>query len=225
MPNSVVFPTVQTVHVSAKGAPVRLRQRLDHEIEKIQGSRFITTLLPAQSSDDVTVLQAELRAAHPHSRHVCFAYVGTGDQESRFSDDGEPSKTAGLPMLRVLLGACARHTGALVVRYFGGTKLGTGGLVRAYTAAVREAVERAEWEPVEALVRCRLRCVFAMEPSVRHQLDRADVSALATYDAMGATLEFVCPAAKVAELTAAVGARPGGDVELLEPQLPAADTS
>ncbi len=211
--------------VSAKGAPVRLRQRLDYEIPKIQGSRFIATLLPAGSSDEVVAVQAELRAAHPHSRHVCFAYVGSGDQESRFSDDGEPNKTAGLPMLRVLFGACARHTGALVVRYFGGTKLGTGGLVRAYTAAVREAVERADWEPVEAVVRCRLRCVFAKERSVRHQLERAELSVFASYDAAGPTLEFVCPAAKLAELTAALGARSGGDVELLEPQLPAADTS
>ncbi len=201
--------------VSAKGAPVRLGKRVDHEIEKVQGSRFIAVLVPSQSDQEVSSLQSELRAAHPHSCHVCFAYVGRSDQDTRFSDDGEPSKTAGVPMLRVLLGASARQTGALVVRYFGGTKLGTGGLVRAYTTAVREAVLLARWEPIVPMTACRLKCAFAAEPLVRHHLTRAQIQVEASYQSGGVVLSFTCPDEELGALLGAVGARAGGDVELI----------
>ena len=111
--------------VTAKGPPRRIARRFDHEIEKVQGSRFLATLLPAPEPEVVLVTQAELRAQHPHAVHVCFAFVGPTDLDTRFSDDGEPSKTAGYPMLRVLLGASLRNSAVLVTRYFGGTKLGT----------------------------------------------------------------------------------------------------
>lgn len=162
--------------VTAKASLCQVQRRFEHEIEKVSGSRFITTLLPCDDADVVLGEQVLLRAAHPHSRHVCFAHVGSSDLQVRFSDDGEPSKTAGFPMLRVLLGASLRNTGALVVRYFGGTKLGTGGLVRAYTDAVRQAVERA---PLVALVKAEqrsLRVSYADEPRVRHWCERHHVT-------------------------------------------------
>lgn len=162
--------------VTAKGPLSQVQRRFEHEMDKREGSRFIATLLPCTDPDVMVTEQAALRAAHPHSRHVCFAYVGESDTQTRFSDDGEPSKTAGFPMLRVLLGASLRNTGALVVRYFGGTKLGTGGLVRAYTDAVREAVERA---PVVLLTVSEQRVLsvsYAEEPRLRHWCDRHQVT-------------------------------------------------
>lgn len=162
--------------VTAKGPLRQVHGRFEHEIEKISGSRFITTLLPCADPDAVIAEQERLRAAHPHSRHVCFAHVGASELQTRFSDDGEPSKTAGMPMLRVLLGASLRNTGALVVRYFGGTKLGTGGLVRAYTDAVRQSVELAPLEAVRQVEARQLSVTYADEPRVRHWCERHAVS-------------------------------------------------
>lgn len=185
------------------------------EIDKVLGSRFIATVLPAQTVERVVEEQEVLRAAHPHARHVCFAYVGEDPRCTRFSDDGEPSKTAGFPMLRVLLGASLRETGALVVRYFGGVKLGTGGLVRAYTSAVRAAVERATLVAAEPTQRCRIRCRFAAEPNVRRVLAEHGTLIGAEYGSEGAVLEFECPSAAMGCLLNLLGARVGGDVELL----------
>lgn len=162
--------------VTAKGPLRQVQRRFEHEIDKVSGSRFLTTLVPCQDPDVVVVEQERLRAAHPHSRHVCFAYVGATDLQTRFSDDGEPSKTAGFPMLRVLLGASLRNTGALVVRYFGGTKLGTGGLVRAYTDAVRQTVERAPLVPVTETATRKLTVSYGDEPKVRHWCERHGVT-------------------------------------------------
>lgn len=154
--------------VTASGPLQQVTTRFEHEIEKVSGSRFLTTLLPASDPQEVVKAQEQLRAQHPHSRHVCFAFVGDSESATRFSDDGEPSKTAGLPMLRVLLGSSLRNTAALVTRYFGGVKLGTGGLVRAYTVAVRDAIALAPLTPFVALQSTTLSCSYAAEPKVRH---------------------------------------------------------
>lgn len=162
--------------VTARGPLRQVQRHFEYEIEKVSGSRFIATLLPCSDADVVVTQQERLRAAHPHSRHVCFAYVGKSELTTRFSDDGEPSKTAGFPMLRVLLGASLRNTGALVVRYFGGTKLGTGGLVRAYTDAVRQALENAPLVGVVATAERRVQVSYADEPRLRHWCERHGVA-------------------------------------------------
>jgi uncharacterized YigZ family protein len=203
--------------ITAKGPLARIARRFDHEIEKVNGSRFLTTLIPAERPEQLTETQAELRAAHPHSRHVCFAYVGESEQQSRFSDDGEPNKTAGLPILRVMLGASLRHSGALVTRYFGGVKLGTGGLVRAYTAAVREALLLAPLANLNPTVLRRVLCKYASEPLVRHHLSRLELEPLAAeYGPGHAMMRVECPVSLLSELEEALGARDGGDVQILD---------
>ena len=104
----------------------------------VKKSRFLGITFPVETEEEAMERIAEIRKKYYDARHNCYAYRLT-DKE-RFSDDGEPSQTAGKPMLDVLAGAGL--TGALVVvtRYFGGTLLGTGGLVRAYTDAAKEAV-------------------------------------------------------------------------------------
>lgn len=109
-------------------------------------SRFITWLRRADDESAARAVVAEARAAHPAARHHCSAFiVGApgGTATERSSDDGEPAGTAGMPMLEVLRGAGLTDVCAVVIRYFGGTKLGTGGLVRAYSDAVRTAVADA----------------------------------------------------------------------------------
>lgn len=108
-------------------------------------SRFIASLAPAESEEEALAFIESVRKKYYDARHNCFAFiVGKGARLERCSDDGEPSGTAGRPMLEVLRGAELTNVAAVVTRYFGGTLLGTGGLARAYTQAVQEAVAGCE---------------------------------------------------------------------------------
>ncbi len=104
-------------------------------------SRFIATLRPVESEEEAYAFIEEMRKKYWDATHNCSAFVvGERGELARCSDDGEPSQTAGRPMLDVLLGEEIRNVCAVVTRYFGGTLLGTGGLVRAYSGAVKEGL-------------------------------------------------------------------------------------
>lgn len=116
------------------------------EYEKIiEKSRFITYLAHVESEEEARAFIAEIRGKHSLATHVCYAFVADklGNLQ-RFSDDGEPQGTAGIPMLEVLKNRKLYETAVAVVRYFGGVKLGAGGLVRAYSSSVSEALDEAE---------------------------------------------------------------------------------
>ena len=105
-------------------------------------SRFIATIRPVDSEEEALSFIAEMRKKYWDATHNCTAFV-IGEQ-MRCNDDGEPSQTAGRPMLDVLLGEDVHNCCAVVTRYFGGTLLGTGGLVRAYSAAVKEGLRNCQ---------------------------------------------------------------------------------
>ena len=111
-------------------------------------SRFIGEVHYAKNLSEAESFLSAARKKYYDARHHCFACIvgapGTPDEILRSNDDGEPGGTAGKPMLEVLVGENLHYAAAVVTRYFGGTLLGTGGLVRAYTAAVRAAVENAD---------------------------------------------------------------------------------
>lgn len=105
-------------------------------------SRFIATVIPAASEEEALEFIESVRKKYWNATHNCFAYViGSRGELKRCSDDGEPSGTAGRPMLDVLEGEEICNVAVVVTRYFGGTLLGTGGLVRAYSGAVRVGLE------------------------------------------------------------------------------------
>lgn len=107
-------------------------------------SRFIAHVQPVSSEEEAAAFIGRIKKRYWDARHNCHAYViGPNREVTRCSDDGEPSGTAGRPMLDVLLGNGLYDTAVVVTRYFGGTLLGTGGLVRAYSAAVREGLAHA----------------------------------------------------------------------------------
>ena len=107
-------------------------------------SRFIATIRPVETEEEALSFIEEMRKKYWDARHNCWAYVlGERQEILRCSDDGEPSQTAGKPMMDVLTGAGLTNTAAVVTRYFGGTLLGTGGLVRAYSAAVQEGLKNS----------------------------------------------------------------------------------
>ena len=117
-----------------------------HESEKIiEKSRFLTYSAHVESEEEARAFVAEIRKMHSLATHVCYAFVAdkTGNLQ-RFSDDGEPQGTAGVPMLEVLKANKLFETAVAVVRYFGGIKLGAGGLVRAYSSSVAENLDGAD---------------------------------------------------------------------------------
>ncbi len=107
-------------------------------------SRFIANIYPIESEEDALSIIEQAKKNYWNATHNCYAYnLGINNELVRSSDDGEPSGTAGKPILDVLLGEELHNTLAIVTRYFGGTLLGTGGLIRAYQGAVKAALSDA----------------------------------------------------------------------------------
>ena len=125
-----------------------------HESEKIiEKSRFLTYSAHVESEEEARAFIAEIRSKHSLATHVCYAFISdkTGNLQ-RFSDDGEPQGTAGVPILEVLKAKKLFETAVAVVRYFGGIKLGAGGLVRAYSSSAAENLDGADIRVVETCV-------------------------------------------------------------------------
>ncbi len=116
------------------------------EYEKtIEKSRFISYIAHVEGEEEARAFLAEIRALHPTATHVCSAFVADKvGNELRFSDDGEPQGTAGMPILGVIRAQKLFETAVAVVRYFGGVKLGAGGLVRAYSTLASEGIGAAQ---------------------------------------------------------------------------------
>lgn len=112
---------------------------------KDRGSKFIGYAFPVANTDEVKLHVNELKALHPSARHFCYAYLlGEDAEEYRANDDGEPSGSAGLPILNQIKSKDVTNVFVVVVRYFGGTKLGVSGLINAYKEATKEALENAK---------------------------------------------------------------------------------
>ncbi len=157
-------------------------QRFRSEIE-VERSRFITTLQEVASPEEAQAFIAELKAEFPDANHNCWAYlVGPPGSSDRIglSDDGEPHGVAGRPMLTCLQHSGLGDTAVVVTRYFGGIKLGKGGMVKAYTAAVQTALdqlpraERVDWCELSAT------CDYALVTGFERQLPAYEAEILET---------------------------------------------
>lgn len=118
-----------------------IRNNIDDE-QIIKNSRFITRLVKITKKDDVEDILNNVKKEYPKATHYCYAYIVNDYKKA--SDDGEPGGTAGMPILNVLEKEDMTSVIAIVVRYFGGIKLGAGGLVRAYSSSVRDALKKAD---------------------------------------------------------------------------------
>ena len=123
----------------------RTIMRPSEGLYKEKGSKFIALAFPVSDADEANTRLVEVRKKYHDARHHCYAYrIGAGDNgEIRMNDDGEPSGTAGRPIFGQIESLDLTHVMVIVVRYFGGVKLGTGGLTRAYKTAAREALDAA----------------------------------------------------------------------------------
>lgn len=140
----------------------------------IKKSRFLAWVEPVADKHQAQVRLAQLQQQYPDARHLCFAFAAGGD--SGMSDDGEPSGTAGKPIFNVLNHKQLDNVLAVVVRYFGGIKLGAGGLVRAYGGAVSQALDEAQYIALEAQLTLQLVVPFARESDLRRLLEQQQLS-------------------------------------------------
>lgn len=150
----------------------RILNSLEGELE-VKKSRFITRAVYIDSREPALEFLAQCKQLYPDARHHCWAYCVGAPQnpvQLAMSDDGEPSGTAGKPILNAIVSKGFGNICVVVIRYFGGIKLGAGGLIRAYGGAAAKALDEAEWEPVVPKVRFTLNCDFAQEQRVRHWL-------------------------------------------------------
>ncbi|GGF48443.1 IMPACT family member YvyE [Microbacterium sorbitolivorans] len=188
--------------------PATIARRVEHEIE-IKKSRFITHLEPVGSVAEADEFIAEIRKRFWDARHNCVAMItgATGDQ-ARSSDDGEPSGTAGVPMMEVLKRRGMTDLVAVVTRYFGGIKLGAGGLVRAYGNAVSEALDHAQLVYRRSLTQATIEVAHAdagrFENLLREWVTHHDATLGETAYGQHAVFEAWIPADQLAALTADV---------------------
>lgn len=146
--------------------------------EEIKKSRFITYLQHTENMEQAKAFWQEIRALHPNATHHCWASVAGNPNDSQqygFSDDGEPSGTAGKPMLNYLLGSQLGEVSAVVVRYYGGIQLGTGGLVKAYGNGVQQALFQVEKIRKVLRQKYRLRCEYDQFNPLLHLITAQDV--------------------------------------------------
>lgn len=141
----------------------------------VNRSRFICYMFPCTSAIALKQYIQTLQKEHPQASHHCYAFVAGAPLDSQkygFSDDGEPSGTAGRPMLIALQGSDVGQVAAVVVRYFGGTKLGTGGLQRAYGASVRNALIQLQTDLKTPMVSKQLACEYHQVNDVMHLVEQ-----------------------------------------------------
>jgi uncharacterized YigZ family protein len=181
------------------GMPFSLAAPAHHELV-IKKSRFIACIEPVTGREQAQARVAQLKAEHPDAAHVCWALLAGG--QSAANDDGEPGGTAGRPMLEVLRHQDLEGVMASVVRYFGGIKLGAGGLVRAYTDAVAQALLTAPKIPLIPQAHLACSVPYALEGLVRRELELAQAQLQEVLHGSVVCLRFALPQNQVEALMA-----------------------
>lgn len=168
----------------------------------IRKSRFLGRIEPVAGRAEALGVVADLRARHPDAAHVCWALVAGG--ESAAVDDGEPSGTAARPMMEVLRHNDLEGVLATVVRYYGGVRLGAGGLVRAYSTAVSTALQQATLVPMRRSVDLVVTVPYALEGALRRELERHDATLGDVVHGAAVTVAFTIDADAEATIRASI---------------------
>lgn len=200
-----------------------LARPIEREIE-IKRSRFITLLSRAESEEEARAFFAEVRGRFPDARHHCTAFAAGPDRRvQRSNDDGEPSGTAGRPMLEALTlaevspdgaeGALpVSDTAAVVVRYFGGVLLGAGGLTRAYSSSVSEALAEARWTARRRMALYSVEAPHAEAGRIEAEVRRAGFAVTGTEYGRAATLHVGDAGQASADLDALLASLSHGEI-------------
>lgn len=180
-------------------------------------SRFIATTYPAKTEEEALGFIESMRKKYWDARHNCFAYViGERGELKRCSDDGEPGGTAGRPMLDVLLGEEIRNITVVVTRYFGGTLLGTGGLVRAYSSAVQSGLASSVIITRISGFKLYIGTDYTSLGKIQYTLAGKDIKILDSAYTDKVTLTALVPAGELEAVKAAVTEAANGRASLTE---------
>jgi uncharacterized YigZ family protein len=193
-----------------------LAAAVDAMIEE-KNSKFLSFLHPVASREEAMAWVDHYRKQYPDARHVCWAYVigNTRQQQTQaFNDDGEPSGTAGKPMLYVLTEREVGNSLAVVVRYFGGIKLGAGGLVRAYSSAVSNAVNKAQLKHITPNVELEIQVGFARETKIRHLVNQYEGQVVSMDYGNAVTLQISMAQAQADVFTQQIINETAGNVQI-----------
>ena len=186
----------------------------DEFIEK--KSRFIGYIAPVTTEQEAAAFIESVRARHREARHNCYAYRLRQNNLARFSDDGEPSGTAGRPILEVLQREDLTDVCVVVTRYFGGILLGAGGLTRAYAKAAKDALDnagKARMQPFSVLL---LECPYPMFERIKLLIEGHEGRIESSDYGAAVTLTFLLPVQKVADFSAALTELSGGQLSVEE---------
>ncbi|AFU98553.1 IMPACT family protein [Simiduia agarivorans] len=194
-------PTINGAYAVAAG-----RAEAETEVRK---SRFIAWADRAQTREQAMALLADAKARYPDARHHCWAYLlgpGLTPASQAFSDDGEPGGTAGKPMLNVLSHKGIGDIAVVVIRYFGGIKLGAGGLVRAYSQATQAVIDQLETTMITPVSHYTVIADYAAEQWLRHWLGQHQGELVAVEYADQVTYRLALPQQFFADLQAPLAA-------------------
>lgn len=185
------------------------------EIDKIKGSRFLGHAAPVHDEPSARAFVDALRAAHPEARHVTYAFrLGPGMDHFRYSDDGEPRGTGGPPLLRHIDGRELKDVVVAVVRYFGGTKLGSGPLLRAYSDAGGAALDASTIVEVEVTTAVTVAFDYGISGVVRAVLSAHGLTPSSEVYEERAKLTVRVVTERVAAFVADVSERSAGQAEI-----------
>ena len=166
-------------------------------------SRFIATVSPVSDDDSAREFVMSVKKKYPDARHNCYAYL-TLDGMTRYSDDGEPKGTAGLPILGVLQKQQLSGVAVVVTRYFGGILLGAAGLLRAYTKAAADGVEAAGVITVKPYAKIDITVSFSDAERVKYELSRMDLPDYQTEYLDAVTFKLLVPEKQTDDVTARI---------------------
>jgi uncharacterized YigZ family protein len=154
-------------------------RKSDEIIYKDKGSKFYAYVYPVTSEEDIQYALEELKSMHPKARHFCYAYqLGEDYSTYKVNDDGEPSNSAGMPIYGQIQSFELTNCLIVVVRYFGGTKLGVGGLISAYKTAAKMAIEETKILTKDITKSLRITCDYALMNEVMRALKDLNLTIL-----------------------------------------------
>lgn len=150
-----------------------INERATAEITE-KKSRFIANVCPVNTEEEALSFIAEIKKQHYNARHNCFAYIiNEKIPIIRFSDDGEPSGTAGKPILDILTNEGLKNVVIVITRYFGGTLLGTGGLIRAYGKSAKEGIIAGKIVEIESYYSICITCNYNLSGKIQYEIENS----------------------------------------------------
>ncbi|KOC88684.1 IMPACT family protein [Winslowiella iniecta] len=186
--------------------------------EIIKKSRFITLLAHTDGVEAARAFVQQIKSEHPAARHHCWAWVAGSPDDSQqlgFSDDGEPSGTAGKPMLAQLMGSDIGEITAVVVRYYGGIQLGTGGLVKAYGGGVQQGLKQLARQQKVPMRSFRLSCDYAQLADIERMIKRFEGKLVDSEFLDVVSISLALPYAQIAGFTQNLSDFSRGALQLL----------